>query len=55
MRGKLKCDSFLRGVIGVKDFFASLRLQCGELSRDSHISALVLNIRTAVSQLRSTT
>jgi len=37
----------------VLDFFASLRLECGELSRDSHVSTLVLTVRTAVSRLQS--
>jgi len=40
-------------VEGVVDFFASLRLECGELSRDSHFSSFVLGVHTAVSRLRS--
>jgi len=43
----------LCGTEEVVDFFASLRLECGDLSRDSHISALVLNVRTAIAHLQS--
>ena len=46
-------ETFSTCVAGVVDFFTSIQMECGELSRDSHISALVLSIRTALSRLRS--
>jgi len=47
--------SVLHVVEEVTEFFTSLRLECGELSRDSHISALVFTVRTAIARLRSPT